>query len=217
MKERNFIFQDEVPYLMGGAWELLKGQYLRVLARHTVDFVAYNLRDLNERIDQPRTKTNQMKVFVTKGDVLYSNEDNVLLTIVEDTWRWRHDMQKGTCSRKRHETKFQGLSKNNTWGVEGSPSPWERWEDIPPRGCWENIAIAVERWGISPWDIPSPLNIFQNMRFDSESGQLWSDHQVLDDDEEDAFVEFKAEMDLLVAGANDLDGTAPFHIQIYDA
>ena len=213
---RRLVLEDEVPFLLGRAWELGKGQSIRVIARHTVDFVAFNLHDLNERLDQARTKTNQMKVFLTAGDAVYSNEDNVLLTIVEDAWPWHHDMQKGMCSRKRHETKFQGLTKNNTWGREGSPSPWRRWEDVPPRGCWENLAHAVEPWHISPWDVPNPLNLFQNMRIDGQTGQLWADDKGPGAGEADVFVEMRAEMDLLVAGANDLDGTASFRIEVYE-
>ncbi len=216
MKERRLVLQDEVPYLTGGAWELQKGQYIRVLARHTVDFVAYNLDDLNERLDQSRSKTNQMKVFLATGDALYSNEDNVMLTIVDQSFPYHHDMQKGTCSRKRHETKFQGLSKDNTWGVEGSPSRYRDWEELLPRGCWENISNAVEPWGIDPWDVPSPLNLFQNMRINGETGQLWSDHKDPSSPEEWFYTEMRAEMNLLVSGANDVGRVEPYHIQIYE-
>ncbi len=76
--------------------------------------------------------------------------------------------------------------------------------------------MAVEPWGISKWRIPSPINLFQNMKIDGETGQMWYDHKKLDPDQPDAVVELRAEMDLLVAAANDVDGTEPFRIQIYE-
>jgi uncharacterized protein YcgI (DUF1989 family) len=49
-----------------------------------VDFVAFSLNDLNERFDHARSRTNQLKIFLTEGDVLFSNDNNAMLTIVKD-------------------------------------------------------------------------------------------------------------------------------------
>ena len=96
----------------GAAFEVRKGQRLRITGKSIVDFVAFNLHDLNERFDQARTKTNQVKIFISTGDVLYSKRNNPMLTIVEDTFKeGRHDLQKGMCSRKRFEMVAQGSSK----------------------------------------------------------------------------------------------------------
>src|SRR5512147_2823117 len=90
-----------VPKNSGAAFKVLKGQRIRIAGRSIVDFVAFNLRDLTERFDQARTKTNQVKIFVSTGDLLYSKRNNPMLTIVEDTFAaGRHDLQKGMCSRK---------------------------------------------------------------------------------------------------------------------
>jgi len=48
-----------VPKNTGAAFEVKRGQRLRVAGRSIVDFVAFNLHDLNERFDQARTRTNQ--------------------------------------------------------------------------------------------------------------------------------------------------------------
>ena len=212
---RKSVFEEEIPYLTGRAWELKKGQHIRIMARHTVDFVVFSLNNLNERFDQARTKTNQLKIFITKGDVLFSKDNNIMMTILEDTWKWHHDMQKGTCSRKRFELTYQGVIKHENWPGERTGNPYGKWEDLPPRGCWENLAIALEPWNISKWDIPSPLNLFQNMRIDGETGRMWYDHKTLEEAEPDAMVELRAEMDLLVAATNDVDGPEPFRVQIY--
>ena len=45
-----------VPKNSGAAFELKKGQRLRIAGKSIVDFVAFNLHDLAERFDQARTK-----------------------------------------------------------------------------------------------------------------------------------------------------------------
>jgi uncharacterized protein len=88
----------------GAAVVVKKGQRLRIAGKSIVDFVTFNLHDLAERFDQARTKTNQVKIFISTGDILYSKRNNPMLTIVEDTFtEGRHDLQKGMCSRKRFE------------------------------------------------------------------------------------------------------------------
>ena len=101
----------------GAAVEVKKGQRLRIAGKSIVDFVAFNLHDLNERFDQARTKTNQVKIFISTGDVLYSKRNNPMLTIIEDTFaEGRHDLQKGMCSRKRFEMVAQGAVEKSLCG-----------------------------------------------------------------------------------------------------
>jgi uncharacterized protein YcgI (DUF1989 family) len=57
---------------------------LRISGKQTVDFVAFSLNDLNEQFDHARSRTNQLKIFLTEGDVLFSNDNNAMLTIVKD-------------------------------------------------------------------------------------------------------------------------------------
>src|SRR5499426_123100 len=93
-----------VPKNSGRAFVLKRGQRVRVAGRTVVDFVAFNLANLRERFDQARTKTNQVKIFLSTGDQLISKLNNPLLTIVEDTFKeGHHDLQKGMCSKKRFE------------------------------------------------------------------------------------------------------------------
>jgi len=181
----------------GAAFEVLKGQRIRVAGRSIVDFVAFNLRDLTERFDQARTKTNQVKIFISTGDVLYSKRNTPMMTIVADTFaEGRHDLQKGMCSRKRFEMVAQGQSKRLfAEGVDINPKTAE---EIPTHGCWENLSAAVQPWNITPDDVPSPFNIFQCMRIDADTGVMY-DTMVRPKDE--AHVDFRAEMDLLVAAS----------------
>src|ERR1041384_3898436 len=100
----NLIKSQIVGKNTAAAFEVSKGQRLRIAGKSIVDFVAFNLHDLNERFDQARTKTNQAKIFISTGDTLFSKRNNAMLTILEDTFReGTHDLQKGMCSRKRFQ------------------------------------------------------------------------------------------------------------------
>jgi uncharacterized protein YcgI (DUF1989 family) len=186
-----------VPKNSGAAFELKKGQRLRIAGKSIVDFVAFNRHDLTERFDQARTKTNQVKIFISTGDVLYSKRNNPMMTIVEDTFKeGRHDLQKGMCSRKRFQMVASGQSKRVfAEGIDINPT---KAEEIPDHGCWENLSGAVQPWNILPDDVPSPFNIFQCMRIDPETGVMYD---TMIRPKEEAYVDFRAEMDLLVAAS----------------
>lgn len=179
----------------GRAYEVEKGQIVRIAGRSIVDFVAFNLHNLTERFDQARTKTNQAKIFISTGDRLFSKLNNPMLTIVADSFQeGRHDLQKGMCSRKRFEMVAEGAARRVfAEGVDINPKAPEQ---IPDHGCWENLAAALKPWKIPAEDIPSPFNIFQTMRIDPESGAML-DTMIRPKDE--AHVDFKAEMDCLIA------------------
>ena len=186
---------EVVPKNSGRAFIVKKGQRIRVAGRTVVDFVAFNLNDLRERFDQARTKTNQVKIFISSGDQLISKLNNPMLTIVEDTFKeGKHDLQKGMCSKKRFELVAKGLAKRVfAEGIDPNPrAPGE----IPDHGCWENLTEALRPWNIPPEDIPSPFNIFQTMRIDPDTGEMFD---TLVRPKKEAYVDLKAEMDCLVA------------------
>jgi uncharacterized protein YcgI (DUF1989 family) len=190
------LLQSEVvPKNAGRAYVVRKGQQLQISGQSIVDFVAFNLDDLNERFDQARTKTNQAKIFISVGDILFSKRNNPMLTIVEDTFtEGRHDLQKGMCSRRRFEMVATGTARRVfAEGVDMNP---KKPEAIPDHGCWENLSDAVKPWSISPDDVPSPFNIFQCMRIDPETGIMYD---TLIRPKEEAHMGFRVEMDCLVA------------------
>ena len=184
-----------VPKNSGKALIVKGGQRLRIAGKSVVDFVAFNLHDLNERFDQARTKTNQVKIFISAGDLLFSKRNNPMLTIVADSFKeGRHDLQKGMCSRKRFEMVAKGTAKRIfAEGIDINPKAPQ---EIPDHGCWENLSAAVRPWNISPDDVPSPFNIFQTMRIDPETGTMYD---TMIRPKEEAHVDFRAEMDCLVA------------------
>jgi uncharacterized protein len=184
-----------VPKNSGRSVVVKKGQILRVAGRTVVDFVAFNLHNLRERFDQARTKTNQVKIFISTGDQLFSKLNNTLLTIVEDSFKeGKHDLQKGMCSKKRFELIAKGLAQRKFAGdVDLNP---QRPEDIPDHGCWENLIDALKGYGIADEDIPSPLNLWQTMKIYPETGAML-DTTIRPATE--AHIDFRAEIDCLVA------------------
>src|SRR4029434_4337354 len=94
----------------GAAVEVKKGQRLRIAGKSIVDFVAFNLHDLTERFDQARTKTNQVKIFISTGDILYSKRNNPMLIIVEDTFKEGGTICKRGCA---------AVSASRWWRREG--------------------------------------------------------------------------------------------------
>jgi uncharacterized protein YcgI (DUF1989 family) len=60
-----------IPGREGGAWLVRRGQHIRVIDLEggpVADFVCFNANNLNERFSQARTKANQGKFLITKGD-----------------------------------------------------------------------------------------------------------------------------------------------------
>jgi len=82
----------------GMTFVVKKGQTIRVVGHSTADYTVFNLHNVKERFDQARTKVNQGKIYVSTGDVLISKFNNVMQTIVRDTYKGTHDMEKGMCS-----------------------------------------------------------------------------------------------------------------------
>ena len=109
------VTQDGIiPHNSGRSFIVKKGQRIRVLGETTCDLVVFNYDNLWERFDQARTKANQVKVYLTTGDILYSKINGVMMTIVEDTYKGRHDLQYGMCSK---------TTRDEHWRRRDTPEP----------------------------------------------------------------------------------------------
>lgn len=218
------VLHDEVVRVnSGGAWVVMKGQRIRINYESVMDFVVFNLHNLNERFDQARTKANQGKIYISTGDRLYSKLNHVMMTIVADTYKGHHDLQYGMCSKRsfdewwerRKEPQFKDWFKER--GVT-------KREDLPLWGCYENIMNALQDYPIMPLDIPAPFNIGQSMDIEPTTGKFIFAGLDRDIPEPGTYIELRAEMDCLCAGSNDpglgkLAGkycAKPIRVQIFD-
>lgn len=176
----------------GKAFPVKKGQIIRVIGQSTADFVVFNLRNVKERFDQARTKVDQGKIYVTTGDLLISKFNNVMMTIVKDTYEGTHDMEKGMCS-----TSFYKKWGDKIFAIYGST-----WKKLgrkrgaaPKHGCWENLARALKPWKVLKEDVPSPLNVFQTMVINGKSGAM---RYAMIRPKPRTHMDLRAEMDCLV-------------------
>ena len=142
-----------LPPQSGTAFELAKGQQLRVIdleGEQVADLIAFNSSDKNEWLSSGRSIDYANRIYLSKGDVLYSNRSRPMLTIVEDDVG-RHDFLLTPCSPET----FQIIYKNS------APHP----------SCFSNLASNLAPFGIAPDSIPTTFNIFMNVEI-GDKGEL---------------------------------------------
>ena len=143
-----------IPPRSGTAFELAKGASLTVIdpeGSQVSDLLAYNAQDVREAISNGRTFDYEETLHLSTGNRLWSNRSNPMLSIVEDTVR-RHDFLLTPCSTATFEHFYADKPVH--------------------RGCFGNLAEALEPYGIGPDDIPTAFNVFMNVPVDGESGLI---------------------------------------------
>lgn len=144
----------EIAPRSGVAFTLAKGQRLKIIdpkGEQVCDLLAYNADDTGEVISSGRSLDYAGRLYLTAGDALYSNRSRVLLRIVEDTVG-RHDFLLTPCSADTFRILYG--------------------EAHPHRGCFGNLAAALEPHGIGPDRIPTAFNVFMNVTVNGETGEL---------------------------------------------
>jgi uncharacterized protein YcgI (DUF1989 family) len=144
----------EIPPRSGAAFALKRGQTLSVIdprGEQVADLLAFSRADTREVISSGRTLDYASRIYLTTGDVLYSNRSRVLLKIVRDDVG-RHDFLLTPCS-------------SDTFRIIYG-------DEHPHRGCFGNLAEALAPWGVAPDDIPIAFNCFMNVPIDAETGEL---------------------------------------------
>lgn len=184
------IQKDIAPRNTGWAAEIKTGQILRLTARTIIDFVAFDRDDYAEAFDQAPTKEQSGCLYFKRGHTLLARSGMPLITLIEDGFEGlgTHDLQFGMCGRDRHRRAAE----------EGRLDEYLHGDDmeIPDHGCAENLTWALEPYGIAYENIPSPVNLFQNMDIDQTTGRM-TRTQIRPDAPVD--LDLLAERDLLVA------------------
>lgn len=162
----------------GIALTLAEGQTLKVIdptGEQVADMLAFSAEDHAEAISSGRSIDYAGKLFLSTGDMIYSNRSRVMLRIIEDTVG-RHDFLLTPCSSATFRIIYG--------------------DERPHRGCQGNFEQVLEPHGISGDQIPVAFNIFMNVAVDGESGTITVKPPRSNASD---FIVFKAEMDLLVA------------------
>jgi len=177
-----------------------KGQLLKIIdpqGEQVSDLTAFALEDKAEWLSSGRSIDYANKIYLTTGNVLYSNRSRPMLSIVEDTVG-RHDFLLTPCSPET----FQIIYNNH----EYHPS------------CFENLHTNLARFGITPDMIPTTLNVFMNVVV-LETGELRIDPPP---SKAGDYLLLKAEMDLFVgvtacsAEKSNNYSFKPIDVEIYD-
>tara|TARA_R110002072_G_scaffold44289_1_gene124006 strand:- start:7 stop:594 length:588 start_codon:yes stop_codon:yes gene_type:complete len=162
----------------GTAFRLMAGQTLTVIdpeGQQVSDMVAYSSDDTAEVISSGRSIDYASRMFLTTGDILYSNRSRPMLTIGRDDVG-RHDFTLTPCSRDTFRIIYGDTE--------------------PHHGCQGNLEQALAPFGISPDQIPIAFNVFMNVAVDGQTGEI----KVLPPlSKAGDCTQFKAEMDLIIA------------------
>jgi uncharacterized protein YcgI (DUF1989 family) len=139
-----------IPPQTGTAFELKRGQSLRVIdleGQQVADLIAFAADDVAESLSSGRSIDYANKIYLTTGDILYSNRSRPMLTIAADDVG-RHDFLLTPCSPET----FQIIYREQNY----HPS------------CLENLSKPLARFGITPDNIPTTFNIFMNVEVDTQ-------------------------------------------------
>jgi uncharacterized protein YcgI (DUF1989 family) len=137
----------------GRAFELNAGDTATITLMEgpqVVDCWAFAGNDLEEHLSCEHTRSCLEKLIPAVGDALYSSRRQPLLAIVEDTSPGVHDLLLSACDHERYAL----------LGHEG-----------PHRNCADNLREALAALDLVPPEIPSPVNLFENVAI-GEGGTL---------------------------------------------
>ena len=169
--------RTEIAPRSGVAFTLAAGQQLSVIdprGCQVADLLAFNTADIGEVISSGRTLDYASRLFLSAGDILYSNRSNPMLRIVHDDVG-RHDFLLTPCSVDTFRIIYGDTD--------------------PHRGCFGNLATALAPWGIVPDMIPTAFNCFMNVAIDGSSGTFTVEPPLSKAGDK---ITFAAEMDLII-------------------
>jgi uncharacterized protein YcgI (DUF1989 family) len=176
---RTIIREQVIPPKEYLGLEMRKGQLLRIIdmeGKQVPDMVCFNLKDPTEKQSCNNSRLIQKRWIFTTGHVIYSDEGNEMLTIVDDTVGIHH-ASGGCCSEPANFRRY---------GVHGT------------RNCRENLALAAAPLGVTQKDIPGAFCPFMKV-VQYEDGRYEIEEPTSRPGD---YIEFRAEMDLFVAISN---------------
>ena len=133
----------------GTSFFLKKGQKLKVVdlkGEQVSDFFAFMEKNTHEYLSSSRTLDYLSKIYVEKGDILYSSESRPMAKVTEDTVG-RHDFLLTPCSKDTFRIIYG--------------------DEHPHRGCEGNLLHAFQALGIERKSLPVTFNLFMNVVLDS--------------------------------------------------
>ncbi|MFD2696438.1 DUF1989 domain-containing protein [Mesonia sediminis] len=191
----------KIPEQSGTAFQLKKGEYLKVIdpkGQQVSDMVLFNANDPREKLSSGKSLDFEENIFLTTGNQLWSNRSQPMMKIVEDT-NGRNDFLLAPCSPETFEIMYE-------------------YEGYHP-SCFENLYTNLAPFGIEPDQIPNAFNIFMNVQV-KEDGKISVEPPL---SKAGDYILFEAQMDLIVGltacSAEDSNGGTfkPIHFEIITA
>lgn len=159
----------------GASFKLRAGDVLRVydpLGEQVADLFAFRDGDSACSLSSGRSIDYASKIYLSCGDILYSNDSREMFTIVADKVG-RHDFLLTPCSQEMFEKLYHCQGHH--------PS------------CFQNLCVAFAPHGIQPQQISTTFNIFMNVAVDPDGTVRVLPPTSRPGD----FIELRAEMDLV--------------------
>ena len=165
-----------IPAGQGTGLRLKRGERLRVIdpeGGQSGDLLAYSA-DGSENFSNGRTFDYGGTIYVSTGNVLWSDRSNPMLTILADDVG-RHDMLYSSCSLEMFRMQY---------GVTGYHA-----------NCNDNLSAALRELGITPGRLPTALNFFMGVQVEPDGRLTFLPPRSRAGDS----IVVRAEMDLAIA------------------
>ena len=162
------------------------------------DLVCFARQNTEEYLSSGRSVDYNEKLFLTTGDILYSNRSNPMLSIVEDPVG-RHDFLFAPCSQEMFQMTYKVTE--------------------PHPNCLDNLTDALGSYGIRAFQIPTAFNIFMNVVI-NDAGRVAVQPPL---SKAGDYIKLRSEMDLIVgvsacsAGKCNNFQCTPIRVVIYPA
>jgi uncharacterized protein YcgI (DUF1989 family) len=127
-----------------------RGEVLRVidpLGEQVSDLFAFEDGNASCALSSGRSIDYASKIYLSTGDVLWSNDSRPMFTVLRDDVR-RHDFLLTPCNQEMFEILYRHKGHH--------PS------------CFENLANAIAPFGIEPARIGTTFNIFMRVDVDAQ-------------------------------------------------
>ena len=201
MKNRMIsIDQYYIEPQAGTAITVMKHRIIRVIdveGEQVSDLVCFARQDIDEYLSSGRTLDYNEKLFLSTGDILYSDRSNPMLSILDDPVG-KHDFLFAPCSREMFRLTY-GITK-------------------PHPNCLDNLTAALNPYGIKASQIPTAFNIFMNVAVNAE-GKIAVQTPL---SKAGDYIELQAEMDLIIgvtacsAGKCNNFHCTPIQVEVYE-
>jgi len=175
-KKPNSIQSFHIEPQSGIAFSLKEGQMIRVVdvaGEQVSDLYSFAEGNIEEHLSSGHTTDYNGKLFLTEGDILYSNKSNPMFTIVADHVG-KHIMLYAPCSQEMFE---------KSYGVNEAHS-----------NCLDNLITNFKDFNIQQPDIAIPFTMFMNIEI-SPQGEITILPPL---SKAGDYIELKAEMDMVV-------------------